>query len=126
MPMTPYLADRLLNHAFRGGVSGTTYDRPSAVYVALHNGNPGTNGNLNEIPSTRRLVTFAASSDGEVKNSNIVTWVMGTTTVTHFSIWDAASGGNCLQYGEVSTNSFLDGDEYSLPPGALLVSRKIS
>lgn len=77
---------------------------PSAVYVALFNGDPtdaGTGGT--EVTTTVRTAgrvaeTFGAVTGKSMANSAVVNFgnAAGGTPFTHFGIFDAVSGGNML------------------------------
>jgi len=84
--------------------------RPTAWYMALHTEEPdddGVGGELAggaEFPSyARQVITFSdpVADTGQALSSNTPTWTCDGTgfTVTHVSIWDAVSGGNCLFSG---------------------------
>jgi hypothetical protein len=69
------------------------------VYVALHTGNPGDSGSANELTTsgyTRQAATFTVNTTTGTAalvaalNFNI----SSTVTLTHISIWSAASGGS--------------------------------
>lgn len=121
MPYSQYLATRILNW-HRGVANGTTGAQPgipaapTTLYVSLHSADPGVNGANNDVTSTVAaargtipaadwsLPTPAPSpaSGFQVSNTNQVTLsnsAPGTATVTYFGLWDAAVGGNFLEYG---------------------------
>lgn len=104
-----YLKDKLLNATLRN----TTYTSPSAVYIALHTADP-TDAALSTEASgvnyQRQAATFsapqAASGGGrKVQLSSTVlfpvTGAGGWGTVTHWSLWDAQSGGNMLFHDNI-------------------------
>lgn len=72
---------------------------PSALYVKLHTGNPGTNGTSNAATETRRIAVSAwnAASSGTKTNSAIcqLSGAAATESITHVSLWSASSGGTC-------------------------------
>jgi hypothetical protein len=93
-----------------------TATRPTAWYVALHDGDPGDTG-ANEITTSedadyaRKSVTFGAASGGQCLSASQVSWTVNSGsagfTVTHASIWDAATSGNCLIAGELAVHRTL-------------------
>lgn len=97
--------------------------RPTIWYVALHDGDPGEVGSSNELDGTgfalyaRDSVTFAdpVVDSGQILSNSQVTWTLagGDTgvTVTHASVWDALSGGNCLLKGELTAQRVLSGGD---------------
>ena len=86
--------------------------RPTAWYVALHTGDPTESGEENEVLvandaayTARKTVTFADPVAGsgmclsEVQVSHTPDASASPYTVTHASIWTAATGGTCLMTG---------------------------
>lgn len=80
----------------------------STKYVSEHTGNPGAAG-ANEVTTgidanyARKAVTLVKSLDGSIyraRNSADIVFAAAAAgasyTVTHLSIWSAATGGNCL------------------------------
>ena len=59
-------------------------------------------------------------------NSNAPTFTNSGTdfgTITHLSIWDASSSGNCLWQGAATASKAIaNGDSYQVAIGALTVS----
>lgn len=100
--ISTYLANKLLDHVLRG----VTYTPPSAVHMALFLGNPVQGGT--EVSGggyQRRPVTFTAASQRKTSNAADVEFPEATAdwgTVSHFALFDAASGGNMLFYGVVT------------------------
>jgi hypothetical protein len=75
---------------------GTTYTGITA-YVKLHTADPGAAGATAASANTNRVaVTWAAASGGSMSMASMAsTWTMTTTeTITHISIWDAATAGS--------------------------------
>lgn len=114
MTISNYLEDQLLD-TLRG--AGQTYSA-SATYLKLHTGDPGEDGTGNPAAeTTREAVSFGAASGGEMISSGTVEWTLVSTTETysHWSMWDAATGGNCLWYGALSANaSVTAGDTFEI------------
>jgi len=102
-------AENALMDWLMGGASPT---RPTTRHVALHTGDPGETGASNEVGAgvgyARQAATFGASSGGAT--SNVANVVFGPAsgagfgTVSHVSVWDASSGGNCLWKGPLSAS----------------------
>jgi hypothetical protein len=96
---TAYYGNAALEH-LRGGAA---FAQPAALFVKLHVDDPGASGVANAAGNTTRQPgTFgAAPSGGVMANTAELDWVAVSTTETysHFSIWDAATGGNCLWTG---------------------------
>jgi hypothetical protein len=89
----------------------TAATRPTAWYVALHTADPTEVGNVGEVTVgtdanyARKAVTFANPSNGQSLSAAQVAWTVAAGsagyTVTHASIWDALTGGNCLMKGQL-------------------------
>lgn len=107
-----------------------TATRPTAWYVALHTGDPGEDGSADELSGNgyqRQEVEFAAASGGATENVSQLTFGPNTDsnwgTVTHISVWDAASGGNCLLKGALSSAVTINvGDSLVIGAGNLDVT----
>lgn len=113
MSLSNHAEDLLLDYLF--GVSVT---QPPGIFVALHDGDPGETG-ANEVTTSedsayaRKVVTMGASSSGQVLSTSAVTWTAGTVAadfdVTHASIWDTITGGNCLIIGALTATRTITG-----------------
>ena len=112
MTIANYLEDALLDT-----LDGTSYSA-SATYLKLHTGAPGEDATGNAATETsRKQVTFSAASGGSKVSDATVTWTNVSTTeaYTHWSMWDAATGGNALWYGALSsTASVTAGDTFEI------------
>ena len=97
--------------------SGSTYSA-SATFLKLHTGAPGEDCTANAATeATRHSVAFAAASSGSKASSATVTWTNVSTTevYSHWSMWDASTGGNALWYGALSSNaSVTAGDTFEI------------
>lgn len=85
-------------NAIRTGGSGVT--AVTTAYVQLHTGDPGAAGTANvAVGSTTRVaVSHNAASGGSITITGTnPSWTNGGTseTITHVSIWDATTAGNC-------------------------------
>lgn len=137
MAFSQYLADKILTW-----VKGVSF--PTAlnnVYISIHTGNPGVNGTENDATlsvtgtATRTVVaTSAFSAAGnaagggrEITNSNVVQITTNaangaTVTLTHFGVWDAATSGNFLASGELTTPvGVQQGDTVQFNVGAMAI-----
>ena len=83
--------------------------RPTAWYAALHTGDPGDDGSLNEVTLTddpdyaRKAIVFnpAATVNGDTytKNNTAAMWIPGSGanfSVPYISVWDSLAGGSAL------------------------------
>lgn len=124
MSISNYLEEAWLK-TLRGGGNGTNYTAPATIHVKLHIGDPGEDGTANAAgETTRRPATFAAPANpGGTMDSNAdIAWTNVSTseTYSHISIWDAASGGNCLWKGALTASkSVTAGDNFTIPSGSL-------
>lgn len=91
----------------------------SAGFVSLHTSNPGSGGG-NEVsdsgPYERQVINWGSASGGEVAASNQPVFeVPGSTTVSHFGLWSAVSGGTFYGGSALSdTETFAAQGEYTL------------
>lgn len=117
MSMSNYLEDAIAN-ALRGGGAGTSFTAPAAVYAKLHTGDPGEAGTANTAgETTRKAVTFGASSGGVITLSNSPSWTNVSTSETYayISLWDDVSAGNCLGSGALTASkAVIAGDTFTL------------
>lgn len=124
MSMSNYLESALC-----AWIKGTAMPTaPSAVYVGLFNGDPTDTGAAGtEVTTTiraagRPAVTFGTEANGVITNSAIADFgnAAGAATVTHFAIFTAASAGNALMVGALSSSvSVASGAATSFPVGSL-------
>ena len=129
---TNYLENELVKHIFRTG----SFTKPSALYVALYTAAPSDAGGGTEVSATGYArvqrdpldANWAATSgtDGVTKNVAALdfgTWTTGPTTVTHFAILDASSGGNYLIWGALTASKTVNAnDAFQIPANNLTVT----
>lgn len=127
MSFSDYLENKLLDHVF----GGTPYTAPAAVYVALSTTAPADDGTGVTEPAgggyARQAATFGTASAGSISNSATVTFPESTAawgTITHFALYDAATLGNMLAHGALTTSRTVDaaGITLSFAAGALTVT----
>lgn len=105
-----YLENNIINATLRG----SAFPTPTSVYVSLHTGNPNDTGanevNTTQWPSYARqdstkgqgtlAQAWTAPSNGVTKNTKQLIFPVyngsGNLTITHFGLFDAATGGNLL------------------------------
>lgn len=114
MSIANYAELKILDH-----LTGTTsWTAPSSVYIKLHTGDPGEDCTSNAATEdTREVVTFSAAASGEIASAATVEWtnVSTTETYSHWSLWDAATGGNALWYGALSSSAAVTaGDTFQI------------
>ena len=119
MAFSQYFAMQVLNW-----VKGSPFPTAlSNVYISLHSADPGTAGTnadeTNAITNSSNRTTISSSALGaiasatgggfEITNTGVVqltTAAANTTaiTVTHFGVWDAATSGNFLASGQLTSS----------------------
>lgn len=129
--LSSYLEEALLNFLFRGA----SLSPPSTLYVALHTADP-TEAGLTDDEITggsyaRKSITvgaggvFDAPSGGVIDSNAVITFATPTAdwgTITHISLWDAASGGNMWLFGALTDAVVvLSGDTIRFPAGSLML-----
>lgn len=122
---------------------GVAYPLPTGTYVSLHTadptdaGTPATEVQLANWPAYVRRhaeaggaigTGWSAPVDGESRNVNQLTYPsldgLADVTVTHFAVWDAATGGNMLTYAAFQTPRTLKtGDIFVVDSNALVVTQ---
>ncbi|WP_374576115.1 hypothetical protein [Phenylobacterium sp.] len=110
-------------------LGGATPTRPSARYLALHTADPtdaGATGELSGNGYARQAITFGAASSGSASNTSTHTFTASGGdwgTVSHFSIWDASTSGNCLYVGALTTSRTInDGESGTVAAAAIACS----
>lgn len=100
----------------------TNYTAPTAIWLQLHVGDPGSAGTSNvATETTRKDITssFSSASGGAVTNDVAITWtgVSGTEDFTHWSMWSASSAGTFYMSGTITANAVITGDTFTIPVG---------
>jgi len=116
------LASAVSNALLDALVNQANYTAPTAIWIQLHTGDPGSAGTANvATETTRKDVTssFSAASAGAVTNDVAVTWtdVAGSEDFTHWSLFSASSAGTFYLSGTVTANAVTAGDTFTLPVG---------
>lgn len=124
--MTTGLAAGVANSLLSAVCSATNYTAPTAFYVKLHIGDPGSAGASNAAGNTtRQSTTFAAASGGSIATSAAVTWtsVSTTETYTHVSFWSASTAGTFLGSNALTASkSVTAGDTFTIASGSLTLA----
>jgi hypothetical protein len=114
MSISNYAENKILEHT-----TGTTaWTMPTTVYLKLHTADPGeaaTTAAAGE--TTRKSVSWASAASGSIASSATVEWtnVASTETYTHWSLWDASTGGNALWTGALSSSAAVTaGDTFQI------------
>lgn len=120
-----YLENALVN----GTLRNIAYTPVATVYVGLHTSATGDDNSGTEVSGgsyARTAITFGSPIDGATSNSALVTFPTATASwsqVTHFGIYDSASGPNLLYWGALTVQKTVDnGDIFTIPAGNLTVT----
>lgn len=123
-----YLENALLNHVLRN----TVLTSPTTVYLALFTSSSSSAaleaGTItNEVTGgtyARQAVTFAAPAAGATENSGAISFTnMPAGTVAYVAVMDAATAGNVLFHGALTTSRTLNlGDTFTIAAGDLDIS----
>jgi len=129
--ISDFLEQSWLNHTFRT----TAYTQPTNVHVALFTAAPSDSGGGTEVTGGAYARVSVARADaqwtapgvaGLIDNVNAITFPTATAswgTVTHVGIFDAATAGNLLFHGALTTSKVVgNGDTFSFAIGALDIS----
>ena len=125
-----YLELELLDHVLGGG----DYSRPATVYVALYTvaptdaggGTEVSGGSYARVAVTNNDTNFPAASGGAKANGTEITFPTATDDwgeCVAFAILDAASDGNFLYWGDLTTSKTVNnGDTAKFAVGDLDVT----
>ncbi len=113
---TNYWENKIMNHIFGKGSYA-----PPTIYVGLSTADPLDDASELAEPSGNgyaRVQTSAsdwnAASGGSLDNANNITLAQATGswgTITHFALFDAATGGNMLAHGVLSQSKAIDSSD---------------
>lgn len=114
MSISNYAENKILDHT----TGKAAWTAPTTVYVKLHIGDPGEDGTSNAAgETTRKSVSWNSAASGSISSSATLSWtnVASSETYSHWSAWDASSGGNCLWTGSLSANATVTaGDTFEI------------
>ena len=114
MSISNYAELKILEHT----TGKTARTIPSNVYVKLHTGDAGEAGTSNAATeTTRKVAAWATAASGSIATSATLEWtnVAATETYSHWSMWDASTGGNCLWTGALSSSAAVTaGDTFQI------------
>jgi hypothetical protein len=107
-----YLNNELLDHLF--GCGSRNWSAPANLYMALSSADPGPSGSGLAEPSggnyarvSTSAATWAVSANGIVANGAEIAFNAASSpwgTMTHLALLSAASGGNLVAYGPLTTS----------------------
>tara|TARA_R100000700_G_scaffold18209_1_gene24876 strand:+ start:130 stop:516 length:387 start_codon:yes stop_codon:yes gene_type:complete len=123
--MSDFLELEVLDHVLGTG----SYTMPTTVRIGLSTGSFGDDNSGTELSGSgyaRQAITFAAASSGSAATNATVTFPTATGSwgaVSHWAIFDAASGGNLLIHGAFATpKTITSGDVLRINSGDLTVT----
>jgi hypothetical protein len=124
-----YTEDKVLDHVL--GKGARNFTSPANLFVGLYTASTGLEANnpTAEVSGgsyARKAATFGAASSGSASNSATITFDVATAnwgTVTHVAVLDAATSGNVLFWGAVTSSKTIEtGDTFQIAQGNLTVS----
>lgn len=123
MGFSDYSEEKILNWLRGDSDMPATGNR----YLALFSSDPtdantGVEITTNIRPAGRIQALFSAPSAGSVSNSQIIDFgnSFANEIISHFGLFDQASGGNLLAHGSLNSPKSIDiSDEVTWPIGAL-------
>lgn len=139
--MSDFLENKLIDQLFRGQTAPTT----STLHIGLLTAAPSDSGGGTEVSGgsyarasvtsslanwagTQTAGSTAASSGtgGQTSNNAPITFETPTAswgTVTHFGIYDAATGGNLLFWGALTISKTInEADAVTFPAASLAIT----
>lgn len=139
--MSDYLENKLVDQLFRG----QAFTAPATLYVGLLTAGPSDAGGGTEVSGngyarvavtsslanwagTQAAASTAVSSGtgGQTSNNAAITFATPSATwgtVSHFGIYDAASGGNLLFWGALTISKTINqSDTVTFPAASLTIT----
>ncbi len=111
---------------------GVVFPLPSGYYLGLHSASPTGSGTVGELSGNgyvRKVFTATVGVSPAFESSNVGNilftadggdWV----EATYFSVWDAESGGNMLDYSAIGVPfTLLDTKNIIVNPGGLTMNQ---
>lgn len=128
-------SDYLENKVLDLVLGGNSFTPPSTVYVALYTAAPNDAGGGTEVSGSgyvrkdvaNNSTNWPNASNGTKSNGVAIEFATASGgdwgTVTHFALFDAASAGNMLYYGALTSSKTVNnGDQARFATGALTVT----
>jgi len=129
--MSDYLENEILDHI----LGGADYARPATVYVALYTvaptdaggGTEVTGGSYARVAVTNNATNWPAAASGAKANGTAFAFPTATAswgTVVAFGIFDAATVGNLLYWGDLTVSKVVgSGDTASFAIGDIDITQ---
>ena len=117
---------KILDHLLKTA----SYSPPATVYLGLSTADPTHDGSGWAPPTytgyARKAITFAAAGSRAIAQTGAVAFDAcsgGSSTVTHWGLWDNSTGGNLLAYGALPVQkNIVSGNTPSVASGQVTVS----
>ena len=92
------------------------------VYIALHTGNPGDDASANQVADgsyARQPATFSINTGTgtAISNETLNFSFSGSATVTHVSMWSAATGGAAVERQSLSAPVDVTSGTFTIAAG---------
>lgn len=128
--LSDYAENELLDHF----IGGSSFSPPGNTCIALFTADPGDTGTANEVSGTsyarvtvaNNTGSWGTASGGVKSNQGAITFPAAGGdwgTVTHIGIFDAASSGNLLLHGALTTPKTISaGDVFKFNAGGLQIT----
>jgi hypothetical protein len=107
----------------------TLFKESKTHYLALFTVAPSESGGGTEVTGgayARQAVTFGAPASGSMSNSAVIEFPTATAnwgTAKAWGLFDAATSGNLIWYGNIDTpKELLAGDIYRINAGSLTLT----
>lgn len=120
------LAAATANSLLNALVNQSNYTAPTAIWIQLHTGDPGSAGTANIAGNaTRKDITacFSTAASGAVTNDVEIAWTSGEVDTsedyTHYSVHSASSNGTFYWSGVITANAVVVGDQFKILVGDL-------
>lgn len=130
MSKSNYLENEILDHILGGG----DFTRPATVFIGLYTSDPGdddsgtevSGGSYARVSVTNNATNWPAAAGGSKSNGAAFTFPQATGswgTVSHFTIHDAATLGNLLYHGALTTSKSVEnGDTAEFAIGGITIT----
>jgi len=119
-----FIANKILDHVYN-----TPYTPPATIYLAMGTADftaAGLSVELSGSGYARTAITFGAESARAITQNAVVTFPTATgdwSQATHYAIFDAATTGNIMAFGQLDTaRTVLSGKTLSVAASECVIS----
>jgi len=116
----PFLPSTALINDVLGDIKSDT------PYLALFTASPNAGGGGTEVGGSyaRQAITYGSITSGAMSNSSAITFTnLPNSTITHYAVFNASTGGTMKGYGALSNPiTAVSGDQLQIPIGAHTLS----